>query len=202
MDLSVGAARRSLLLQLRDAFDRSPPSDKMNQIARLPGRDADAPLVSTESAAAATALFDAAVAACADALHDSVRVHLLDWYEAACRALEVVRAGPAAVRACSAETGTRPHTLRRWAFAANRLSLADVESLARWRDSSGRPLSVWHLIELARLTRPRRASVLGEMEARVWPVVKLRQLGRTKSTTVVLRGSDDHAAPRREAVRE
>jgi hypothetical protein len=132
--------------------------------------------------------FDAPVAACAGAVHDSVRTRLFDWYESACRALAVVRAGPSALQACAAETGLHRHTLRRWAFAASRLDRADMESLASWRDSSGRAPSVWHIIELARLSRPHRALILHEMRVGLWPVVKLRKIEKNKKHH---RGSSD-----------
>jgi hypothetical protein len=123
---------------------------------------------------------NAPVAACADAVQDSIRTHLFDWYESACRAIAVVRAGPSAVQACAAETGLHPHTLRRWAFAAARLNRGEMELLASWRDSSGRALSVWHIIELARLPRPNRVFVLGEMQVSLWAVVKLRAMGKNR----------------------
>jgi hypothetical protein len=111
-------------------------------------------------------------------LQASMRARLLDWYECACHALLVVRGGAAAIRACAAETGLREPTLRRWAFAATRHSREDMESLASWSDEAGHGLSVWHVVELARFSRPRRERMLGEMRSGLWPVAKLRALAK------------------------
>jgi hypothetical protein len=116
----------------------------------------------------------APITAYTGALQASMRARLLDWYECACHARLVVGAGAEAIRACAAETGLREPTLRRWAFAATRHTRADMESFASWSDEAGHGLSVWHVIELARLSRPRRERVLREMQAGLWPVVKLR----------------------------
>lgn len=133
---------------------------------------------------AVTTSSSAPITAYAGALQASTRARLLDWYESACHALLVVRAGAAAVRACAAETGVCVPTIRRWAFAATRHSREDMESLASWSDSSGHGLSVWHVIELARFSRPRRERMLSEMRNGLWSVAKLRALAKDQKDGV------------------
>jgi hypothetical protein len=102
--------------------------------------------------------------------------HLRAWFQLALRARDVVRQGPAALQACAASSRTSVQTLRRWAFAAERFTAAHIEELARWRDARGAALGVWHVVELARLTKPEREEVLIAMRETVWPLVKLRKV--------------------------
>jgi hypothetical protein len=84
----------------------------------------------------------------------------------------------------------RSTSLTRWydavrslkaALVGARIGAGEFDGMARWRDRSGQPLSIWHIVELARLPKHQRSQVLGEMEAGVWTVALLRKWGRAKA---------------------
>ena len=102
------------------------------------------------------------------------------WLDTARDARAVIREGKAAIRACCASTGMSVQTLRRWAFAADRFRIEDMDAFAEWEDSRGRALSIWHLVELARLPRNVRIDVLHGMQLTGWSLVKLREIVRAR----------------------
>ncbi len=129
---------------------------------------------------------------CADSLRTLKANHLRAWFESACRARDAVRRGPAALRACATSAGMSEQTLRRWAFAAVRFAAADIETLANWMDTQGHGLSVWHVVALARLSPRSRHEVLEAMRPLVWPLVKLRNIVRSRK---YLSGTDPLVSP-------
>ncbi len=105
---------------------------------------------------------------------------LTRWYDAV-RSLKAALDRGTSPRDCAAATGVSRSTIRRWALVGARIGAGEFDGMARWRDRSGQPLSIWHIVELARLPKHQRSQVLGEMEAGVWTVALLRKWGRAKA---------------------
>jgi hypothetical protein len=121
---------------------------------------------------------------------------LLAWHALARRvAREFQTGGRSALLACQQATAHTLPTLRRWAFAGRRLSQREVAGLASWRDTSGRSLSVSHVIELARFATSRRKELLDAMQSALWPVSKLRVAARPRRS----QASSDAVGERSEA---
>jgi hypothetical protein len=100
---------------------------------------------------------------------------LVGWYIRVARPARVLLETDAeAVHAWEQSTGKRASTLRRAAFAAWRISPSEMQNLAGLRDASGRALTKWHVIELARLSRTARENVLEAMRVKIWTVFELR----------------------------
>lgn len=116
-----------------------------------------------------------------DRLRSEHAARLLTWHALARRISEELRRGsPSALDTCQRATNQSVPTLRRWAFAGRRLSSSAIADSANWRDSSGRSLSIPHLVELARFTATRRKAILDAMQGALWPVVRLRAATRPK----------------------
>ncbi len=99
---------------------------------------------------------------------------LNDWHVFARHLASAIHRGKT-VQRISEDTLLSPSTIRRWAFAATRLSEEDLRELEAWRDSHGNELLPLHVVELARLSRPRRQEILHEMLGRRWSVAQLRR---------------------------
>jgi hypothetical protein len=99
---------------------------------------------------------------------------LNDWHVFASHLASAIQRGKT-VQRISEDTLLSPSTIRRWAFAASRLTEEDLRELEAWRDSHGNELLPLHAVELARLSRPRRQEILHEMRGRRWSVAQLRR---------------------------
>jgi hypothetical protein len=80
-----------------------------------------------------------------------------------------------AVQSVAIGLGVAPTTLQRWGRVSRCFDQQSIDALCARRDQKGRPITFWHLVELARVSQPKRARLVELVFAQSLSVAHLRK---------------------------